>query len=972
MFNDEEDLVDLQPNVRHCLRPLHKDRFNILFQNIWSLKAPGKLEEIKIQIAEAEQKGIIIHVVGICESWLKENIVKNYELENYISAHSFRKNGRGGGVAFFLHKSLNFDAMKDILYEKDFNGSNFLVVHIRKYKLKLLQIYRESKTHLNDFYAILEDILSKFKDMIMMGDINLCLMNKESNCYRDIVLANGHCLLNNINPSYATCGRRIIDHFSTDLLHYQYKMNIKTNSFSDHKSIRLSFNKKVINNNVVTVQKINHNKLNSDIKCLLSERTFENFETLSMEMSKIINSNTKINKVRERYIQNKWFNSEISKEIAIRDEIKRNLIKKPDCTILKENFRKQKNKTTSLIKKSYKDFYINKIDLVKDSPRDVFKVFKEILFGHSADNKIPSEIINNDQIITNETEICNIFNEEFINMPIKLNNQLLIENNGNEKKLTMQFTNLNSIFVDEASDTDITLAISKLKNNAAPGFDGINAKLIKFHHKKLTPILKVLINKMLSTSTFPDIFKISKIRPIFKSGSPNLVNNYRPVAILSILEKIIENYIHTKLISFLDSYKIFGTRTFGFRKNSSTTSAIINILTRVQSALDDGLLCSILFLDLSKAFDTIDHQILLNKLNKVGIRGGFHDLFESYLNGRHQVVQIRDKKSISMINRTGLPQGAICSPSLYNIYSKDIDELFLEGYLQTFADDKASLYTAKTAAELFGKMQRDCETLGRWLYDNSLTANASKTKYIVFSSSQSLKNSNYNLYLNNQPIERVDTYKYLGLHIQSNLKWNDHVAHISRKISGFMGPMLKCSNVLPPETRLKLYYSYVYPHLILYNSIWCDYNRTSNYLFKHIQILQNKFIRTIFKEQYFYNNVDSTGNKLIHTEDLYKNHKILNLAQINRNEIASITHRILHKNINIDITIRRNSEMHSYPTRNLNDIHLFKTKQNSHKIPFINKAALTYNSLPHEIKDTTNQVKFKILLKNYILNSGVT
>ena len=178
--------------------------------------------------------------------------------------------------------------------------------------------------------------------------------------------------------------------------------------------------------------------------------------------------------------------------------------------------------------------------------------------------------------------------------------------------------------------------------------------------------------------------------------------------------------------------------------------------------------------------------------------------------------------------------------------------------------------------------------------------------------------------------------------------------------------MYKCSNVLPSDTRLKLYYSYVYPHLINLNSIWCDAHRTSNYLFKHIQTLQNKFLRTIYKEEYFYNNVDPQGNKIIHTIDLYKKHDILTLSQINRNECARITHRILHKTINIDFNLDHNTDVHGYNTRNSSNIHLYK------KYGFIKKISMFYNELPDSIKKITNHIKFKKLVKNYLINPGVT
>ena len=436
--------------------------------------------------------------------------------------------------------------------------------------------------------------------------------------------------------------------------------------------------------------------------------------------------------------------------------------------------------------------------------------------------------------------------------------------------------------------------------------------------------------------------------------------------------KITEKFIHKRITNFFDECNIFGKQQFGFRKNSNTTSAIINILTRIQEAIDSGFFCAVVFLDLSKAFDTVEHEILLDKLYKLGIRGSTHELFQSYLNNRSQIVQINSTQSDVMFNKTGLPQGNILSPTLYNVYSKDIDELALKGYLQTFADDKASIYISKSYDDLFGDMQHDLNILGDWLYNNSLTANASKTKYMVFSDKKSIINTNHNLTLNNQKIDPVNTYKYLGLHLQSNLKWNDHIQHISRKVSSLLGPLIKCSYVLPQSTRLKLYYSYVYPHLTLYNEIWCDGKNNSNYLFQHVKKIQNKFIRTIYKEKYFFNNVNKNGEKIVHTIDLYKQHKILTLREINKNQNALIAHRILFKSINIDVSYKKNTQVHSHNTRNAKNIHLFKINTNKLKNGFMFRSANIHNSLPNDLKNIPNQTEFKIKLKNYIMNSGVT
>ena len=246
--------------------------------------------------------------------------------------------------------------------------------------------------------------------------------------------------------------------------------------------------------------------------------------------------------------------------------------------------------------------------MVKDDARKIFGVFREILFGKISKNEIPSEIMHENWMITDLVTICDTFNDEFIKIPTKLNQELSENNNYRNKYCTMSYCNDHTIFMDEATESEITLAIDSLKNNASPGFDAITTNIIKTHHQKLAPISTKLINKLLSSGNFPEILKFSKVVPIHKAGPNNIITNYRPVALISNLEKVIEKFLHSRITSFFDSYKIFGNQQFGFRKNSSTTSAIINLLVKIQEALDKGLLVATLFLDLSKAFVTIEHD----------------------------------------------------------------------------------------------------------------------------------------------------------------------------------------------------------------------------------------------------------------------------------------------------------------------------------------------------------------------------
>ena len=962
----------LSHSVLYKKNPLHKKRFNVLYENIRSLN--NKMNDVTGQVEEEMQNGIILHIIGITESWLNDNNVSQIKLKDYSTAHSLRKAGRGGGSTFFVHSSLDFNPSTDILLDMDFEGSNILLINIKKIKIKLLIIYRESKTNLQKFYKILDDILQKNSNLILMGDLNLCLLKTESQPFKNLIQSNGHGFLNNINKKAFTIknqfGTRLIDHITTDLFKFNYIMNIKEISFSDHLAIKFSFDK-TVSTKSITIKKINHLMIHRETTNALTQNTYNSFDHLIKDLQSIILRNTKEIKTKEKYESNKWFNDRILQAIKLREKIKKRLRVWPTNQIIKSQFIKQKNYVTYIINKSRKDFYMDRINNCEGDLRKMFVIFKEIIFGNAVKSSFPTKISKNGLTTRNLKDICNIFNNEFIEIPIDLNNQLDINNNFRAKALTMQYTNSHSIFIENSTINEIIIAINELKNNKAPGFDSITTTHIKNHHLILAPIISRLINDSLNSGTFPEILKQTKIIPLHKSGDQSIVSNYRPIALLSNIEKVVEKFIHSKIVSFLEKKNILGLRQFGFRQNSGTLSATINILSRAQEAIDSGFYVAIMFLDLSKAFDCVNHDVLLNKLYKIGLRGSLWNFMKNYLMNRPQITVINGVKSDIKLSNLSVPQGAIFSPTLFSIYSKDLDELPLKGYLQNFADDNAALYIENSISKLESNMQFDLNLIYDWLYNNSLTANPSKTKYMLFSTKSSSM-INLNLKMNNQKIEKVDCYKYLGLFIQSNLKWNKHVENISRKVSRFLGCFFKASKILPVKIRLNLYYSYIFPHLIYLNPIWCNASNKSNYLFKELQILQNKFIRNIFSEEYYKKNIDSMGNKLIHTAELYQKYKILTLEQINIKESAQITHKIMNENIIIDLKIKKNKDVHNYHTRNKNDIHLFKVKTNCKKNGFLHKSAVVFNKLPVAIKSTNNYYQFKKLLKNHLLNSGIT
>lgn len=250
----------------------------------------------------------------------------------------------------------------------------------------------------------------------------------------------------------------------------------------------------------------------------------------------------------------------------------------------------------------------------------------------------------------------------------------------------------NSIFLYPSSSDKVQNLIHNLNNKKSAGFDKISVRIFKSCKEIISPIISKLINLCFETGSYSDVLKIAKTVPIYKSGHPQLLGNYRPISLLSILNKIIEQVIHNLLAKFLNDNKFFYKFQYGFRHRSSTKTARVELFDKILNALDSGQIVMSVFLDLAKAFDTFDHAILIKKLDFVGIRGVALDLFKSYFNNRKQTVFVNhsfsDMKSITC----GVPQVSVLGTLLFLIYISDIAALNLKSDPNIFADDTAMFY----------------------------------------------------------------------------------------------------------------------------------------------------------------------------------------------------------------------------------------------------------------------------------------
>ena len=453
-------------------------------------------------------------------------------------------------------------------------------------------------------------------------------------------------------------------------------------------------------------------------------------------------------------------------------------------------------------------------------------------------------------------------------------------------------------------------------------------------------------------------FKKSKIIPIFKKGCPTDINNFRAINLLPVMSKILEKLIYVRLISFLNQQKFFNAHQFGFRKNHSSSHASILLIEEITKAFKSKQHVLGIFLDLSKAFDTIDHGILLNKLYHYGIRGLAHDWFSSYLSNRTQQVEILNTLSDSKKIESGVPQGSILGPLLFLIYVNDFTNSLTAGKSIMFADDTNVFFSSDSYQTLYATANNELKNINNWLIANKLSLNVGKTKHVIFRTPNTKPPStHFQLLLRNFPVDRESTIKFLGLIIHENLSWKPHMEYLLRKLRISYGVIRKASSFLNTRALLMLYYSLIQSHLTYCICTWCNGNKTTTL---ELQRVANKFIRMIY-------NLDNRTS----VKAVMQQNGILSIDQLLKLETACFMFKYIKdllplafSNLLRENLIQQNTSLLS-PRRTRSNSKFFPTycRTNVTKQSLKFKGPAVWGTIPSQIKDLQSYHKFRKELK---------
>ena len=660
--------------------------------------------------------------------------------------------------------------------------------------------------------------------------------------------------------------------------------------------------------------------------------------------SDVADAHAPIKKKKVKGIPTPWMNSKISEKMQDRDHHHRKALK--SNSLYHWNiYKKLRNLVHKLIKSSKSKYYCDLIEQSKGDCRAIWNAVNEASHRSKHKEMGPQCIIVDEVKHTNCESIAKalntyfasvgkVFAEKFISCIFLNTNNNITENAGN-----FQLSEVRESFVLEQ--------LLALKTNKAIGLDKISARLLKCAATSIYPSITYLLNLSIRTHELPRIWKSAKVIAFFKSGDRTDASNYRPTSILPTISKILERAVHLQLYEYLIDNGLLTDKQFGFRPKRSAVTALACFADEVLGDMERGKMCGAVFLDLSKAFDTVDHKILLSKLESIGVSPDALRWFKSYLSNRAQRTSCGNELSDALPITCGVPQGSILGPLLFIIYVNDLPSVPKHCNISLYADDTVLYCFSSSISDLRESLNMDLIRIASWLNDNKLSLNLDKSRCMLIGSSRNLKKSAYlSVAVYNKVISSTDTFKYLGVTLSSNFTWKDHVDAISCKINQRLGLLRRIKYLLPFGARLLFYNSLILPIFNYADIVWGDKNNVE--AMSSLQILQNKSAKLILDRPLYSSATDAIqALGWIRLEDRCSYHRCLYIFKCLNNLTSN------------SLAFLKNTNIHNYNTRSKDNLRLPKVSKIWGKQRIEYQAVKEWNNLSQNVRNSNNIQAFK-------------
>ena len=665
----------------------------------------------------------------------------------------------------------------------------------------------------------------------------------------------------------------------------------------------------------------------------------------------------------KRVIKEPWVSKSLLKCSTKQRLLYKNFLK--DKTESNETKYKNYRNTLKKIKRRCKrDYYYLKCTEFRQNTKKLWQVINQIA-GKCNDKTTIINCLKIDNIrVYNSQQICDNIGRYFSTIGETYASKINCSKQSIDKYVSNISRTKNSIFLKPCTRIELLNLINGLPSKTSSGYDNLSNKLLKAISPSIVPLLVDIFNQSIEQGVFPDRMKHAEVIPLFKSGEHTNVINYRPISLLITISKILEKVMYNRTYDFLVSNKCLYDSQYGFRKKHSCEHAVTELVGNVVKAWEKKQHTLAVYLDLSKAFDTLCHSVLYNKLDRYGVRGTALNWYRSYLNNRTMQAKCTAENNSNVLSKSftvrfGTPQGSCLGPLLFLIFCNDLVKVLENCSGILFADDTTLYKSHKNLRYLVWSVNQDLEKISDWFRANKLTLNAKKTVSMLFSPNQ--KRHKYELFINSELVKNVEYTKFLGVWIDNNLNWQHHLVKLYTKLKQGIGMLRQANKFLDLCTKKILYYAQFFSHLSYCISVWGP--MINNTTVKKLQSLQNSCV-------YFLKNTHPSAKS-------YTDMKLLTVSQMIQLEKLRFMYKCVNKTIPKPISMVAFTDQngmslektHDYPTRNKHIPNNAKVCNNKYRKCIIYSAFSEYNTLPTDIKNSKHLLEFVKRSKDYLMTA---
>ena len=891
------------------------------------------------------------------ETWLTQDRDNIFSIQGFQCINLYRNN-YGGGVKIYIKDNVETKILTDFTMLNELLEMLTIELLFQNHKLLLTAVYHPPTSfpaknlEFVDLFTLYLSQMVRLKiPLIVAGDLNINLLNPNNNAYGDLFIKNLFeqgmkplvTIPTKVNVGNVLTPFSIIDQiWVSECLESNHTLVIPVDitdhfpvisvisTFSNHAlqitaSKRRCLNPRRRETFKILLSNIHVNIIENDMNA-----TYDNY------VNKVFEGYNKALPIDSCTVKHKisppWLTARLKECIKKKGKLYKAYLR---GQIAKADYTSFRNRVTSLIRKSKSLYYAKVMVENAKNMKLLWSTINTIIKRKKS--QVLTEIKVEGETLTGEI-LANYVNRYFINAAATVTVGIPQV----QGFICFAMRTRNSCFFSPTHYDEVSKIIINLGNKGSKLLD-IHPSILKENLVIFVVHFVILYNFSLIEEVFPDAMKIARVNPAYKSGPSDKIDNYRPISALPIFSKVFEKLTLNRMNSFIKKYNLLTPSQFGFRQGYSTTHAIIKLLSHVVQAFHRKMYSACFFLDLRKAFDTVDHKILLQKLEHYGFRGQCYRYLSSYYQNRKQYVHINGHNSPTMTIKTGVPQGSIIGPLCFSLFINDLP-LAVEENTVLFADDAAFIVTAENLEGLFNKLRNLFSDIHGYLRINRLVPNASKSKLMMFTSRPT---SNLPVLLfDGKEIEWVSEFKYLGLTISRNLNFSKHISNVSLNVSRITGSIINLRNILPIQILVKLYYALAFPHISNHIVVWGSAPACH---LKNVSVRMNNMLRIILGI------VRIGGRPTVSNSELYKRLGLLNLESIYRYNLFKLLRLLLDGKLPEFWSLLMSENMIS---------HEYNTRQVRFRHPAL-ACEVERRALPHQLVTLHESVSKNLLESNF-------